>query len=669
MLGSLFADGGYLPRGFCLAWNQSLVYLHFFSDIAIAAAYFSIPAGLALLLYRRPDFPYRAVAHGFMVFILFCGLTHLFAAATLWLPYYAGEAVMKAATALVSIATATALWPIIPRAAALPSPRSQEEKTRALQREIAEHNATEAELRRVRARLEETVAARTAALRESEARLRAMIDAAASAVVVINGKGEIQTFNRAAERTFGRPADEVVGQNVRLLMPAPYAEQHDSYLRHYQETGESRVIGTIRELTALHSDGSTFPIELSVAEAIRDEAYVGIITDITARKEAEAEILRRDRELTAQTALLRSILNSIQHGIAVYGADLKLAAWNPRYEAMYPQPPELLRVGTPLEDQLRYFVAHGLMQEGLEETAIDRLLRRYRSPDLLIQQTPTLTDGRTLDMLISRLPDGRVLHTFTDVTEARASEQQLQDRAAELARSNRELEQFAYVASHDLQEPLRTVGSYCELLRRRYQGRLDTDGDKFIGYIVAGAARMQALIAELLRLSRTGSTQLAIQPVDCRQVVAEVMTDLGAGIAEAGASVEVGELPTLLADRGMLRQLFQNLLGNALKFRSQATPQIRVAAEPAGRGWRFTVSDNGIGIEPRFAERVFVIFQRLHTREEYPGTGIGLAICKKIVERHGGQIWIDTDYRGGARFVFTIARWSEATRAGGCPVM
>jgi PAS domain S-box-containing protein len=242
-----------------------------------------------------------------------------------------------------------------------------------------------------------------------------------------------------------------------------------------------------------------------------------------------------------------------------------------------------------------------------------------------------------------------------DITARRAAERALEERAGELERSNAELEQFAYVASHDLSEPLRMVSSYLQLLRRRYHGRLDGDADAFIDFAVDGAARMRDLIDALLTYSRAGRGDRPAQPVDTRAVVDRVVD--GVTHAEAReARVSVGELPPVLGDEQGLGQLFQNLVGNALKFvPDDRIPEIAIAAEAADGGmWRFEVADNGIGLEPVHAERIFRMFQRLHTRDEYPGTGIGLAIAKKVVERHGGAIWAEPRAEAGTRFVFTL---------------
>ncbi|WP_051494988.1 sensor histidine kinase [Nocardia nova] len=235
----------------------------------------------------------------------------------------------------------------------------------------------------------------------------------------------------------------------------------------------------------------------------------------------------------------------------------------------------------------------------------------------------------------------------------------LDRQTVQLRRSNAELEQFAYVASHDLQEPLRKVAAFCQLLEKRYHDRLDDRGKQYIDYAVDGAKRMQRLINDLLTFSRVGRVIDGTEPVDLDATLDSALDNLSGAIEDSGTVIERPErLPGITGDQTLLTMLWQNLVGNAVKFRApDSAPLVRIECEPADDPgeWRFSVSDNGIGIEPQFAEKVFVIFQRLHSREEYSGTGIGLALCKKIVEYHGGALWIDTTYTGGTRFRFTLA--------------
>jgi signal transduction histidine kinase len=235
-----------------------------------------------------------------------------------------------------------------------------------------------------------------------------------------------------------------------------------------------------------------------------------------------------------------------------------------------------------------------------------------------------------------------------------AARQDLEHSVAELARSNAELQQFAYVASHDLQEPLRMVSSYTQLLAKRYQGRLDADADDFIGFAVDGAARMQKLIQDLLAYSRVSTRGMERQSLSMDSVLGYTTDMLQLAMKEADALVTHDSLPSVKADERQMTQLFQNLISNAIKFRGQQPPRIHVSATRRDDEWLFSVQDNGIGIDPQYADRIFVIFQRLHNRDEYSGTGIGLAICKKIVERHGGRIWVESEPGKGSTFFFTL---------------
>lgn len=304
----------------------------------------------------------------------------------------------------------------------------------------------------------------------------------------------------------------------------------------------------------------------------------------------------------------------------------------------------------------------------------DNVIARYEPPGATEGRKPVVSNA-PVDDLVVKLERGtlavrpspfspffgreetEILETLailTDLALARA------DLIEQLERSNRELEQFAYVASHDLQEPLRTIASYAELVAQRNREKLDDKAKRHIDYIVDGSTRMQALIDDLLRFSRIGTRAHVLEPVDAGEAVREATESLKVVIDEAGASVETGDLPMVNADRLQLTQLFQNLLTNAIKYRGDEPPRIRIEASVEDLFAEFSVRDNGLGIEPKHAERIFTIFQRLHTRQEYPGTGIGLAICKKIVERHGGRIWVESDGEAGSTFYFTLPVRSQS---------
>jgi len=245
---------------------------------------------------------------------------------------------------------------------------------------------------------------------------------------------------------------------------------------------------------------------------------------------------------------------------------------------------------------------------------------------------------------------------MVDITELKKIQRSLARHAEALSASNAELQQFAYAASHDLQEPLRMVSFYTQLLAKRYKGKLDADADEFIGYALEGSIRMGELIKHLLEYSRVGARKAEFAPTDCEAIFRESLINLQVAVGESGATVTHDPLPVVTGDASQLGQVLQNLLGNAIKFRNGKIPQIHVSAEEKQGDWLFSVSDNGIGIEAQYFDTIFLIFQQLHARDKYEGSGVGLAMCKKIVERHRGRIWVESEPAQGTTFYFTIPR-------------
>ena len=253
-----------------------------------------------------------------------------------------------------------------------------------------------------------------------------------------------------------------------------------------------------------------------------------------------------------------------------------------------------------------------------------------------------------------------VTAAIRDISVRKAAEQHLGQKVEELKRSNEELGQFAYIASHDLQEPLRMVASYTQLLAKRYKGQLDADADEFITYAVDGASRMQQLIEDLLAFSRVATTGNPLLDTSSEFALEQSLQNLHWAIKDSGAEVTHDPLPIVQADQMQLVQLFQNLIGNAIKYQDAGIPKVHVSVSKRGTGWTFAVSDNGLGIDPQYFERIFGMFQRLHKRDEYSGTGVGLAICKKIVERHGGSLWVESQLGHGATFKFALTGSEQA---------
>jgi PAS domain S-box-containing protein len=291
---------------------------------------------------------------------------------------------------------------------------------------------------------------------------------------------------------------------------------------------------------------------------------------------------------------------------------------------------------------------------------------RTRTGEFIVQNR----DGRSIPVFASKAPvfDAQgnltaIVCALRDISERKQAEDDLKAYAANLKRSNEDLERFAYVASHDLQEPLRMVILFSQLLEQKYKERLDTDADEYIQYIVDGGKRMRDLVNDLLDYARVTSKGNAFEPTDMNEVVQEALRNLAVSIQESSATVDSGVLPTVMADRPQMILVLQNLLSNAIKFRKGPGPGILIGAELQGRKWVFAVRDDGIGIDPEFHDRIFEIFQRLHARTEYTGTGVGLTICKRIIERHGGRIWVESEPGKGSTFFFTIPAEQERSPA------
>ena len=256
-----------------------------------------------------------------------------------------------------------------------------------------------------------------------------------------------------------------------------------------------------------------------------------------------------------------------------------------------------------------------------------------------------------------------VVSSIIDISDRRHAERAFREKGAELERSNRELEHFAYAASHDLREPLRMVATYVTLLKREYGDQLDSSAREYMRFAVEGATRLTRLVSDLLEYARIGPKTLSLQAVDCDAALTQVLEGLRAHIEQSQARVEREALPTVLGDPVLINQVFQNLIENGIKFRSSAPPCVRVSAERVDDEWHFHFADNGVGIEPRFHDRIFQLFQRLHTSESYPGTGMGLALCKKVVERHGGRVWVESTLGQGSVFSFSLPALREISNA------
>ena len=474
-------------------------------------------------------------------------------------------------------------------------------------------------------------------------------------VFVKDVAGRFLTVNRAWEEFFGVRRDAFIGRTVFDLYTdnLPVAKKHDEMDRELlrcrgSQSYELPVTARGGELRDAIYYKATFD-----GPDGRVAGVIGAIVDITERKRAEAA-------LGESEARFRQVFELAASGIARVTLDGKFMQVNP----------SLCRIlGYSEAELLGRSVKSISHPEDRDVTDAGRAkIHRGEAERAHFEKRYLRKDGSVvwMDLMIAvgRAPDGRPLYEISvmdDITARKEAEARLRAAHDELTRSNAELEQFAYVASHDLQEPLRIISSYTQLLQRRYGDRFEGAAKEFMDFIVDGAARMKRLIEDLLAYSRVGTRGKEFEPVDAGEALRRALVNLRAAIEEAGAAITYDALPTVTADDGQLAQLFQNLIGNALKFRSASVPRIHVSAREDKDHWEFAVRDNGIGIDPQYFERIFMVFQRLHNKDEYPGTGIGLAICKKVVDRHGGRIWVESEPGKGTAFRFTLPKLTEKT--------
>jgi len=488
-------------------------------------------------------------------------------------------------------------------------------------------------------------------LAQMEGRYRGLLEAAPDAMVVVNQRGEIVLLNVQAEKQFGYRRDELLGQKVTNIIPEGFAERLVSDGLRSAEDALAQQIGTGIELMVRRKDGSEFPIELMLSplESAEGILVTAAIRDISVRRNAE-------RHLAQMEGRYRGLLEAAPDAMVVVNQRGEIVLLNLRAEKQF---------GYRRNELLGQKVTN-IIPEGFAERLVSDGLRS--AEDALAQQIGTgielhgrRKDGSTfpIELMLSPLGSAEgilVTAAIRDITTRKKADAHLLQKMEELNSSNEELAQFAYIASHDLQEPLRMVASYTTLLARRYKGKLDSDADEFIAFAVDGANRMQRLILDLLAYSRVGSQGKELSETSSAEALQQALVNLRGAIEESGALVTSDALPTVLAEQVQLIQLFQNLVGNAIKYQRPGVPHVHIAAARNGGGkWAFSVQDNGLGIEPQYFEKIFGMFQRLHKREEFAGTGIGLAICKKIVERHGGSISVESSPGEGSTFRFDLA--------------
>ena len=482
--------------------------------------------------------------------------------------------------------------------------------------------------------------------KQAEKELRELNSAMQNAVEGISRLdigGRYVNVNRAYAHKCGYKPQEMLGREWPITV---HPDDVEMLILAYQEMLTSGKVEV--EARGVRKNGSFFYKQLTMVKACDEQGTFNghhcFMKDITERKLTE-------RALQESEFKYRQIVELAEEGIWVIDGNARTTYAN-RAMARMLSYSELEMFGRSLFD---------FMEAGEKQKALDNVERRKQGISEKHEFKFKTKDGKDIWTYMSTNPvmdeKGNLLSCCAlvyNITDRKKSDQQMLQLTEDLKRSNQELEQFAYVASHDLQEPLRAVTSYTQLLAQRYQGNLDEKADKYINYIVDGATRMQQLINDLLAYSRLGTQGKKFELADCNAAVQQSLRNLQIAIAEKKAAITCDAMPTVMADESQLVQLFQNLIANSIKFCRQDIPLIDIAARRRENEWLFYVRDNGIGIDPEYADRIFIIFGRLHGRREYPGTGIGLAMCKRIVERHGGRIWVESQEGKGATFCFTI---------------
>jgi PAS domain S-box-containing protein len=480
-------------------------------------------------------------------------------------------------------------------------------------------------------------------LRESEERYRLLLDGIQSyAIFAMDPGGRVTSWNAGAQRIKGYTADEIIGHNFSCFFPPEDIElgRPEEILRITAANGHHEEQGM-----RVRKDGSRFLASVTFT-ALRDPAgnllgFSEFSHDLSESKESEAKY--------------RGLLEAAPDAMVIVDEAGDIVLLNLQAEKQFGYRRDEL-LGQKLTRIIPEGFAERLIADGTR-TAAEALAQQI---GMGIELYGRRRDGREfpIEIMLSPLESAQgilVTAAIRNITARKEAEKNLLRTAEELKQKNDQLQQFAYVASHDLQEPLRMVASYTQLLAKRYVGRLDSDADEFIAYAVDGCNRMQQLILDLLAYSRSGADGKAQRVISTEDVLQEALMNLRAMIEESGAVVTHDSLPTIMSSGSQLGQIFQNLIGNAIKYRSASAPHVNISATKDGaKGWIFAVRDNGMGIEPQYFEKIFVLFQRLHGREEFSGTGIGLAVCKKIVEQLGGTIWVESQPEKGSTFYFSL---------------
>ena len=491
-------------------------------------------------------------------------------------------------------------------------------------------------------------------LKDEAGRLQAVMNTVLDGLITIDERGVIQTLNPAAVTIFGYEPIEVVGKNIRMLMPEPYHSEHDTYLANYASSHEAKIIGIGREVSGRRKDGTVFPMELGVNEMSVDGArvYVGTVRDITARKRAE-------EDLRAEASRLQTVMNTVLDGLITIDSAGTIRSFNQSATRIFDyQPADVIGQNVKMLMPEPYHSEHDGYLQHYQTTGEKRVIGIGREVAARRKDRSIFP----IELGVNEMwVDGERMFvgTIRDISERKDAEAAIHSFVEKLKRSNQELDDFAYIASHDLKEPIRGLSNNAVFLKEDYADDIDESGNRRLDRMVYLCRRMETLVDDLLYFSRLGRQELAIQPTDLNIVIKDIELMLDLTLQEQNVEIVVpAPLPSLVCDLPRVTEVFRNLITNAVKYNLQVKKRIEIGVDQTyhGRSVAFYVKDNGIGIEPRFYNDIFRIFKRLNEEDDaIKGTGVGLTFVKKIIERHGGRIWLESMPGEGTTFYFTLS--------------